>query len=93
MSSTYDASVCLQGVYENQEHVYIVMEQCTGGELFDAIVSNGRYAESHAAALIRTIVGIVSHCHNMNVIHRVRRRQGALPDPPRNLWCLHPLAS
>ncbi len=64
-------SVRCQGVYENQEHVYIVMEQCTGGELFDAIVSNGRYAESHAAALIRTIVGVVAHCHNMNVIHRV----------------------
>lgn len=43
---------------------------CHGGELFDAIVKKGSYSEKDAAALIRIIVGVVAHCHNMGVIHR-----------------------
>ncbi|MFY7905317.1 MAG: protein kinase domain-containing protein [Burkholderiaceae bacterium] len=43
---------------------------CNGGELFDAIVKKGHYTEKDAASLIRTIVGVVAHCHNMGVIHR-----------------------
>ena len=42
----------------------------SGGELFDRIVEKGHYTEADAAALIRTIVAVVEHCHHMNVIHR-----------------------
>eukprot|EP00967_Tisochrysis_lutea_P044532 scaffold54059_cov19-Tisochrysis_lutea.AAC.7 len=41
-----------------------------GGELFDSIVKRGHYSERDAAELIRTIVSVVAHCHNMGVIHR-----------------------
>ena len=46
------------------------MDVCNGGELFDAIVKKGSYSEVDAASLIRVIVGVVAHCHNMGVIHR-----------------------
>ncbi len=59
-----------QGVYEDKMNVCLAMEVCSGGELFDAIVKKGHYTEKDAAALIRTIVGVVAHCHNMGVIHR-----------------------
>lgn len=62
--------VNLKGVYEDRSNVCLVMEVCTGGELFDSIVKRGHYTEKDAAALIRTIVGVVAHCHNMGVIHR-----------------------
>lgn len=42
----------------------------TGGELFDSIVKVRHYSERDAAQLIRTIVSVVAHCHNMGVIHR-----------------------
>lgn len=42
----------------------------TGGELFDSIVKVRHYSERDAAKLIRTIVSVVAHCHNMGVIHR-----------------------
>lgn len=42
----------------------------SGGELFDRIVAKGHYTERDAASLIRTIVAVVAHCHQMNVIHR-----------------------
>uniref|UniRef100_A0A7S0WKH2 Calcium-dependent protein kinase n=1 Tax=Chlamydomonas leiostraca TaxID=1034604 RepID=A0A7S0WKH2_9CHLO len=62
--------VHLKGVYEDKSNVCLVMEVCTGGELFDSIVKRGHYTEKDAATLIRTIVGVVAHCHNMGVIHR-----------------------
>lgn len=62
--------VCLKNVYEDKLNVCLVMEVCMGGELFDAIVKRGSYSERDAATLMRTIVGVVAHCHNMGVIHR-----------------------
>lgn len=62
--------VQLKGAYEDKQHVHIVMELCSGGELFDRIVERGHYTERDAASLIRTIVRVVAHCHAMNVIHR-----------------------
>ncbi|WIA08867.1 hypothetical protein OEZ85_008288 [Tetradesmus obliquus] len=62
--------VTLRGAYEDKHHVHIVMEVCQGGELFDRIVERGSYTEKDAAEAIRTIVKVVQHCHNMNVIHR-----------------------
>eukprot|EP00798_Chlamydomonas_sp_ICE-L_P031421 gene31421-6594_t len=62
--------VCLKGVYEDKSNVCLVMEVASGGELFDNIVKRGHYTEKDAAALIRVIVSVVLHCHNMGVIHR-----------------------
>ena len=45
-------------------------EHCTGGELFDSIVDRGHYCERDAAAMTRTIVRVVAHCHSLGVVHR-----------------------
>lgn len=54
-----------------------------GGELFDAIVERGSYSEKDAATLMRTIVSVVAHCHDMGVIHRDLKVWGAVGAP----WC------
>lgn len=46
------------------------MDLCSGGELFDRIVAKGQYSEKDAAALIRTMVSVVAHCHSLGVMHR-----------------------
>ena len=33
----------LQGVYEDRQAVHLVMDLCSGGELFDRIVAKGQY--------------------------------------------------
>ncbi|KAK9835373.1 hypothetical protein WJX81_005486 [Elliptochloris bilobata] len=58
------------GAYEDKHSVHLVMELCSGGELFDRIVARGHYTEKDAAQLIRTIVSVVAHCHHLGVIHR-----------------------
>lgn len=62
--------VKLKGAYEDKAAVHLVMELCAGGELFDRIVAKGSYSEKDAAAMCRTIVKVVAHCHRMGIIHR-----------------------
>ncbi|PSS35869.1 Calcium-dependent protein kinase [Actinidia chinensis var. chinensis] len=43
-------------VYGDKDAVYLVMELCHGGELFDRIVSRGHYTERGAATTTKTIM-------------------------------------
>ncbi|KAJ6698499.1 SERINE/THREONINE-PROTEIN KINASE [Salix purpurea] len=56
--------------YEDAVAVHVVMELCSGGELFDRIVHRGHYTEKQAAELARLIVGVVEACHSLGVMHR-----------------------
>ena len=60
----------LKDAFEDRQAVHLVMDLCSGGELFDRIDAKGTYSEHDAAALIRDIVSVVAHCHNLGVIHR-----------------------
>lgn len=42
----------LLGVYEDQRNVYLVLELCKGGELFDRIVSKGTFSERMVRKLL-----------------------------------------
>ncbi|KAA8527294.1 hypothetical protein F0562_034609 [Nyssa sinensis] len=57
-------------VYEDKEAVYLVMELCQGGELFDRIVARGHYTERAAAVVTKTILEVIQVCHEHGVIHR-----------------------
>lgn len=56
--------------YEDAIAVYVVMELCAGGELFDRIIQRGHYTERKAAMLARVIVSVVEACHSLGVMHR-----------------------
>ncbi|MBA0861846.1 hypothetical protein Goshw_001747 [Gossypium schwendimanii] len=62
--------VTIKGAYEDTFYVHIVMELCSGGELFDRIIERGHYTERKAAALTKIIVGVVEACHSLGVMHR-----------------------
>ncbi|GAB2210464.1 hypothetical protein Droror1_Dr00015730 [Drosera rotundifolia] len=59
-----------KGAYEDKTTLYVVMELCSGGELFDRIVERGSYSEKEAAVIFRQIVNVVHVCHFMGVMHR-----------------------
>ncbi|KAI4336738.1 hypothetical protein L6164_015228 [Bauhinia variegata] len=59
-----------RGAYEDRQHVHLVMELCSGGELFDRIIARRNYSEREAAILFRQIVNVVNVCHFMGVMHR-----------------------
>lgn len=62
--------VTIKGAYEDSLFVHIIMELCSGGELFDRIIQRGHYSERKAAELTKIIVGVVESCHSLGVMHR-----------------------
>ncbi|KAK6131322.1 hypothetical protein DH2020_034925 [Rehmannia glutinosa] len=59
-----------KGAYEDKKNLHLVMELCSGGELFDRITAKGSYSEKEAARIGRQIVNVVHVCHFMGVMHR-----------------------
>lgn len=59
-----------KGAYEDRQNLYLVMELCSGGELFDRIIAKGSYSEREAAKIFKQIVNVVHVCHFMGVMHR-----------------------
>lgn len=50
--------VAFREAYEDKDAVYLVMELCEGGELFDRIVAKGHYTERAAANVAKTILEV-----------------------------------
>ncbi|XP_057470102.1 calcium-dependent protein kinase 29-like [Actinidia eriantha] len=59
-----------KGAYEDASNLHVVMELCSGGELFDRITAKGSYSEREAARIGRQIVNVVHVCHFLGVMHR-----------------------
>lgn len=51
-------------------YVHIVMEFCSGGELFDRIVKAQRFNEKQAADIMQQMLSAVKHLHEHNIVHR-----------------------
>ena len=60
--------------YETEKHIYLIMELCTGGELFDRIVQNTengiQFTEKQAASLFRQMMSAINYCHKNGIVHR-----------------------
>ena len=51
-------------------YVHIVMEFCTGGELFDRIVAAQKFTEKQAAEIMSQMLSSIKHLHEHNIVHR-----------------------
>lgn len=60
--------------YKNSKHLFLVMEFCPGGQIFDSIedfVKEGKtYTEQQAAQTIKSCLEALAHCHSENIVHR-----------------------
>mmetsp|Transcript_11376 Transcript_11376/g.29325 ORF Transcript_11376/g.29325 Transcript_11376/m.29325 type:complete len:635 (-) Transcript_11376:130-2034(-) len=56
--------------YESKNHVYILMELCSGGNLFEKISKGDPYTEKMAAVLMGDILRVAEQCHSRGIIHR-----------------------
>ncbi len=56
--------------YSDGKYLHIVTELCTGGELFERIVRQGRFNEGEAARIMEKILSGISFLHNLGICHR-----------------------
>jgi calcium-dependent protein kinase len=56
--------------FEDNRNIYLVMELCTGGELFDRIIELGHLSEHQAAILMQQILRAIHYMHQNKVMHR-----------------------
>eukprot|EP00418_Pyrodinium_bahamense_P093696 CAMPEP_0179042224 /NCGR_PEP_ID=MMETSP0796-20121207/16556_1 /TAXON_ID=73915 /ORGANISM="Pyrodinium bahamense, Strain pbaha01" /LENGTH=497 /DNA_ID=CAMNT_0020738601 /DNA_START=34 /DNA_END=1527 /DNA_ORIENTATION=+ len=82
--------VKLYETFEDHHNLYLVMELCSGGELFDRIVEAGHFAETEAAVVMRQMISAVNYMHSVGVCHRDLKPENFLflsrTDPiPNNL--------
>jgi len=64
--------VRLYETFRDAKKIYLVMEICTGGELFDRIVDEGvdGFDERKAASYTRQILSAISYLHANRFVHR-----------------------
>ena len=64
----------LYEVFEDDRFIYLIMEKCNGGELFDRIInhiqSNKMYTEKDAAIIFQQLMSAIVYCHDNGIVHR-----------------------
>ncbi|XP_058434079.1 maternal embryonic leucine zipper kinase isoform X2 [Marmota monax] len=60
----------LYHVLETANKIFIVLEYCPGGELFDYIISQDRLSEEETRVVFRQIVSAVAYVHSQGYAHR-----------------------
>ena len=70
----YPSIIKLYEIYEDERKIYLIMEKCTGGELFDRIIKkveeNKMYSEKEAAKIFKQLMNGISYCHSKGICHR-----------------------
>uniref|UniRef100_A0A0E0N5N6 non-specific serine/threonine protein kinase n=1 Tax=Oryza rufipogon TaxID=4529 RepID=A0A0E0N5N6_ORYRU len=56
--------------FQDTYSLYMALESCEGGELFDQIVRKGRLSEDEARFYAAEIVDILEYLHSLGLIHR-----------------------
>lgn len=78
----------LYEVYEDSRYFYLIMEECTGGELFERIISNANgqniFSEKKAAIIFTQFMSAICYCHSQHIIHRDLKPENILFLTPEN---------
>lgn len=55
--------------YIDDDHISIVSQYCSGGELFDLIIQQNKFTEATAAGYFIQILSAIVYCHERNLVH------------------------
>ncbi|XP_055077005.1 maternal embryonic leucine zipper kinase [Periophthalmus magnuspinnatus] len=78
--------VCrLYQVIETSTQIFMVIEYCPGGELFDYIIAKDRLSEEETRVFFRQIVSAIAYVHSQGFAHRDLKPENLLIDGAHNL--------
>jgi calcium-dependent protein kinase len=77
-------------VYEDESAVHLVMELCSGKELYERLATQRRYTERDAAQVLFGQLEAINYCHMHSVVHRDLKLENwvyasSAPDAPLKL--------
>ncbi|XP_036711547.1 maternal embryonic leucine zipper kinase isoform X2 [Balaenoptera musculus] len=75
----------LYHVIETANKIFMVLEYCPGGELFDYIISQDRLSEEETRVVFRQIVSAVAYVHSQGFAHRDLKPENLLFDEDHKL--------
>lgn len=70
-------------VHTEANCVYMIMELCPGGSLFDSVVRHGAISEDKARNYIKQSAEAVQYCHTSGVVHRDLKPENLMLDETR----------
>jgi calcium-dependent protein kinase len=74
IKSDHPNIIKLYEIFESQRSLYLIMEECKGGEVFDRIIehiqSKKMYSEKEAANMFLQVMSSIEYCHNNGICHR-----------------------
>lgn len=68
----------------DDNYLYIVTDLCTGGELFDKIISKKFFSEKEASDTMHQVLSAIVYCHNNNIVHRDLKPENILLESERS---------
>jgi serine/threonine protein kinase len=77
--------VRLYDVLQTQNHIYLVLELVTGGELFDRIVQAKKFDENTGRRFFQQMIVALHFCHRNGVAHRDLKPENLLVDDRDNI--------
>lgn len=75
----------LYQVFETQTAIYLVLEYCAGGELFDYIVSKSKLEEPESAQIIYDLMRVLEFIHINGFAHRDLKPENILFDDKHHI--------
>ena len=72
-------------VLDTDTSIYIITEYCSGGELFDYIVSKRRLPEVEACRIFQQLINGLEYLHKQKICHRDLKPENLLFDSKKNL--------
>lgn len=69
LSITHENINRVRGIYESAENLYIVMDLCTGNDVFTHAIRKKYYSEDDARAIIKQICRALAYLHSRHIAH------------------------
>ena len=55
---------------ETPDHIFIVLDYCGGGNVFDRVMEQQTFTEIQASKLIKQVASALKHIHSLGIVHR-----------------------
>ena len=72
--------VRLLEVLDTPNHIFLVTEYESNGEMYEHLVKNGKMTEERACYYYRQLISAISYCHERRVCHRDLKLENILLD-------------